>query len=159
MRTDAGITPHLDPLNSRKTCLYSVCAISVLWIVGLLTMALCSTNLPVLNPRQIERATLIVTGTPINLESGLISIETVWKGASGDDKITIDHLSQTAIDSGERWIFSLVESERGAGMYSIAPYSESIKGHDPNRPQGLLIYPATPQLEQQLKSLLESGSE
>ena len=156
MRTDSEVTPNLETSNSSKSLLYLACAISVLWIVGLLMMAACSTNLPVLNPRQIERASLIVTGIPIDIDSGRISVESIWKGLHADDTIVIDNLSRTEVNSERSWIFVLVESDRGDGIFEIAPYAESIKGQDPNRPQGLLIYPASPQLEQELKSILES---
>ncbi|HUG18569.1 MAG TPA: hypothetical protein VMM56_06290 [Planctomycetaceae bacterium] len=156
MGTDSATTPAAVP---GKTTLYLVCGFCAIWFFGLVSLAIWTTNLPVLNPRQIERASLIVTGIPSDLASGRISIEFVWKGTIHEKSVVVEDLDRTEATLGEPWVFPLVDAPHAAGTHAVAPYSESNRGQDPNRPQGLLIYPASPELEQQLKSLLSADSE
>ncbi|HSG71368.1 MAG TPA: hypothetical protein VLA12_13190 [Planctomycetaceae bacterium] len=159
MGTDSATQPPATAVVPGKTRLYLVCGFCAVWLLVLVSLAIWTTNLSVLNPRQIDRASLIVTGKPSDLASGRISIEFVWKGTSGEKTVVVEELDRTEATLGTPWIFPLVESPHVAGKYAVAPYSESDRGQDPNRPQGLLIYPASPELEQQLKSLLSADSE
>lgn len=159
MGTDSAINPDPTGTVPGKSKLFLVCVISGVWVLGLLIMAIVTTNLSVLNLRQIERASLIVTGVPTDAGSGRVSVISVWKGTINREIIVVENLTRTAATNGESWIFPLIESPQGDGNYKIAPYSGSDRGQDPNRPQGLLIYPASPELEQQLKSLLRADSD
>lgn len=153
--TDSVIKSDSTEPNHLKSTRWLVGIVFAIWLSGLLFMAVRTTNLAVLNPRQIDRASLIVTGTPVDVRSGLVSVERVWKGSWDEEKVAIDDLARTPAGNGERWIFPLIESPQGDGTFAIAPYSESVRGQGPMHPQGRLIYPASPSLEQQLKSQLE----
>jgi hypothetical protein len=147
--------------SSNRSGPYVAGGLFLLWFCGLLAMAIRTTNVAVLNASQIERAELIITGTRVSRDSDRVAVESVWKGRLGSEtsELLVDDLARTGATPGEPRIFPLVKSVREDGRFSVAPYGNANRGSNSHHPQGLLTYPATPQLEQELKSLVGPVSE
>lgn len=116
-----------------------------LWMLGLVALAMFSANPVTLNQKQIRESDAIVTAYREGKVSVLVVTKT-WLGADGLGAVTVTNLEDTRMPKGQEF---LVPLQRLPGeRYRVTPTSL------PNKAP--LVYPATPEAESQLQTLLES---
>ncbi len=130
-----------------NTILIVALAVTVVWILGLVVLAVLTANPVTINERQIRQSDLIVTASRNTDKSSTLIVTKEWFRGEDLGTITVTNLADTNMPIGQEFLVPLqrLPKERFQVTSALALM---------NAP---LIYPATPEAERQLQSLLESG--
>ncbi len=116
------------------------------WILGLVTLAVLTSNPVTLNRAQILHADFVVTAKRTSADSNSLSITKEWKHGQKFQTVSVANLQKIDMPTEQDF---LVPLERVGSEKFTIPLCPPPK-------QVPLIYPATPEAETQLKTLLES---
>jgi anti-sigma-K factor RskA len=152
VRTDAPDTAHAAatcsdvPSAKARWRFRLAVALIVSWLVVLSLLSYFTANPVTLNRDQILESADVLTAVVENPATGNIRVLHAWKQKVDEKTLTLPNLKSTEAVSGETYLIPI----SGAGdEWSVKP--SKLPQHLP------LIYPATPEAERQLKSLLETG--
>ena len=119
------------------------------WLLLLAALAFWTANPPQLNFAQLGRATEIVEAEVSDFAGGRCRVVRRWTPGATDE-VVVSNLSQSAARSGQSYIMPLSRDMIGeAGSYRIVEIKE--RGIPP------LVYPPTPEVEQQLLRWQQPG--
>jgi hypothetical protein len=132
-----------------KSVLIVALAISAAWILGLGILALVSANPVTINQKQIRESDLIVTASRKAQESSTLVVTREWVHDEDLGTITVVNLEDAKMPMGQEFLVPIQRLAKG--RFQVTPTSLPDKAP--------LVYPATPEAESQLQSLLESRTE
>ena len=119
--------------------------IAAMWILGLLILAVVSSNPVTLNRTQIQYSDYIVTARRPKADADTLVVEKEWLRNDELSEITLTNLDETGMPADEAFLVPL--QRLGGGRYRVTPTSL------PNK--AALIYPATEEAQAQLREILE----
>ena len=152
MRTDAPDTAHAaascsDAPSPKARWRYQLAvALIIAWLVALSLLSYFTANPVTLNRDQILESADVLTAVVENPAAGNVRVLHAWKQRADKKTLALPNLKSTEAVSGETCLIPI----SGAGDEWIVTPSK-LPQHPP------LIYPATPDAERQLKSILETG--
>lgn len=118
--------------------------VAVTWGLFLAGLAVTTANPVTVNREQVLRADFIAMLSVNEPESGAIVLEKLWDGTK-PEPFTLDNLKETGAEAGRSYYVPVTKT--GQGRYIVTP--TRLPGNPP------LIYPATPEAEEQLTAILE----
>ena len=131
------------PLRSRV--LTAALAIAIVWILGLITLAVLTANPVTLNRMQIERSDYVVTATRKRADSAKIEVSREWKHGADLGEITVTNLDEARMPVDREFLVPL--KKLASGRYLITP--TTLPNDAP------LTYPATEEAMEQLVTILK----
>lgn len=138
---------QIEPNSRWQRKLFSIAALlAATWMVLLLVLSVTSANPVTLNRDQIIEATDVLTVLIKDRQRGEVQVEKSWKSELSDNELAVTDIASMGVVSGERFIIPVT---REGGKWQIMPSKL------PNNAR--LIYPASPEAERQLKSILKTG--
>ncbi len=123
-------------------------SIAAVWVFLLAVLSLTTANPVTLNREQIASSTDVLTAVIQDHVEGRIRVEKSWRGEVADKELVLPNLTHSGAQSGDRVLVPLF-FKNGHGM--VTP--SQLPGRVP------LVYPATPEAERQLRSLLAGQNE
>lgn len=150
---DARTTPPPKPAGSSagdrersRFRWHIAAAVALLWIAGLILLAVFTANPVTLNRDQVLRSEAVITGQVVDAAQSLVKVERVWRGDKIGPEIRVENLSVTGARGGDSYIFPLSIERSDGRKYRV---TESLL---PNAAP--LIYPATPESAEMLSKIL-----
>jgi hypothetical protein len=120
--------------------------IGVAWLASLALLSLLTANPVTLNVQQVLEASDVVTAVVTDTHSNTIRVEQSWKKVLAPGNLHVSNLLEAKPPIGESLLIPLSESELGWQVTTT---------HLPGQPP--VLYPATPEAEQQLRHILMVG--
>ncbi len=152
MQTDAPDTGHDEATCSNASSAIArwrfrlAVVLIIAWLVVLSLLSFFTANPVTLNRDQIRKSNDVLTAIVENPAAGNVRVLHAWKQRVNEKTLVLPNLKSTEAVSGKTYLIPI----SGAGDEWIVTPSKL--------PQNLpLIYPATPEAERQLKSILETG--
>gem|GEM_PF-6757239 len=153
--------PAAPPPLARRTHILGIVLIACAWCAGLAILIYYDSNPVVINRAQWQAATFVVQGQITRGTPSKLQVTQVWKGALAETTLVLAGPLPPVIPTGE----VIVPISRGVepGEYVITQgvlpnFREGLADEDaaaPYRPARVqpLVYPATPDVLQQLQKL------
>jgi hypothetical protein len=115
------------------------------WMVAILLLAHYTANPVTLNREQILESPFVVIGTVVGDPArGHVSVEREWKRQALSGTIDVANLSATGVKTGQTYIIPLSKPDQSLQVTEA-----------PNSNGTALVYPATPDALDQLKSIVD----
>jgi hypothetical protein len=143
---EVPVTP-LSPASVRRSrnLLVIAAVLAAAWMVAILLLAHYTANPVTLNREQILDSPYVVTATVLgDPASGQVSVEREWKKQSLSGTIDVANLSATGVKAGLTYILPLSKPDQSLQVTEA-----------PNSNGTALVYPATPEALDQLKSIVD----
>ena len=135
------------PLSRGHRLIFRIAALlASTWIILLLVLSITSANPVTLNRDQIVESADVLTVLVKDPQTGAVQIEKSWKSEINDNELTVRNIASMGATVGERLLIPIIRQD---DEWQVMPSKL------PNNPR--LIYPATPEAERQLKSILKTG--
>ncbi len=143
--------PQFTPKLSRQI-LYCCVAITLVWMLALISLAVTTANPVTLNQLQILQADYVVAATIVDLKSGRVKVQSEFKQNAPLEAIRIANLETARARAGESYLIPISKS---AVPFNAGKLDETYRVTPTQLPTHLpLIYPHTPAAEQQLRAIL-----
>jgi hypothetical protein len=120
----------------------------IAWLVVLSLLSFFTANPVTLNRDQIRESADVLTAVVENPATGNVRVLHAWKQRVAEKTLALPNLKSTEAESGSGQTY-LIPISRAGDEWIVTP--SKLPQHLP------LIYPAKPEAERQLKSILETG--
>ena len=145
--TDKTSSTEGTPDSRWQRKLFSITALlAATWMILLLVLSVTSANPVTLNRDQIVEATEVLTVLIKDQQMGTVQVEKSWKSELSDHELVVTDIASMGVATGQRFLIPIT---REGSQWQVMPSKL------PNNAR--LIYPATPEAERQLNSILKTG--
>lgn len=142
----APASPLAENESAAKPRIFQIALVAaIVWILGLVTLAIVSANPVTLNILQIEQSDYVVTATRTGPDANTIEVSREWKRGEELGTITVTNLDDARMPADGEFLLPL--NKLSSGRYSITPTAL------PNKAP--LIYPTTEEAMNQLETILK----
>jgi hypothetical protein len=138
------ISPIANQLNRRSLLIATL--VSLVWLLALAVLSFTTANPVTLNRAQILASTDVLTAVVEDVQQGIVRVERSWRNRVTEQSLSVTNLRTSAATVGLRLLIPVVR-DNGDWQVTPSPFSE----------RGAAVYPAMPDAERQLESLLTTG--